>query len=409
MTATASTTTAVKHGGPLSGVRIADISQYQTATSASMLLAFLGAEVIKIESMERLDRFRRMPEGLDHNFIFHEYNAGKLSVRLNLKHAEGAELAKKLILEHCDGLMSNFRAAAMDRVGLGYAALRETRRDLVIVSISNSGTEGPESHLPGYATTFVAAGGLAHLSGYEDGPPSELIAWPDTSTGVWGAFAMMAGLMRSRRTGQGIYLDVSGREWVTSMIGDVMLDYFINQRTARRRGNDDEIAAPHNCYQCQGDDRWLSIAVSNDVQWASLRAAMGEPTWADDARFADQGGRWEHRREIDERLSEWTRDQDAEALTQQLWEHRVPASAVLSGKDLVENEHLRARDAFVPVHHPMVGERAMVCPPWRFERMPARIAKAAPWLGEGDDYVLRELLGLSDDEVTRLINEQAVY
>jgi benzylsuccinate CoA-transferase BbsF subunit len=396
-------------GGPLAGVRIADLTHWQAGPAASMLLAFLGAEVIKVESMQHLDHYRRTGDGIDQSFSFHEFNAGKFSVRLNLKHPEGAHLARRLIIERCDGVMFNLRAGALDALGLGYEDLRRQRPDLVVVSISNSGTTGPESSFLGYATTFVAGGGLAYLSGWGDGPPTEHVGWPDTAVGAWGTYAMLAGLMRRQRSGQGMFYDVSGRESMAAVIGDVILGQQLSGRTAMRIGNRDEVAAPHNAYPCAGDDAWVSIAVADDRQWAGLCAALEHPAWMKDARFADQRGRWKHQDELDRNLSEWTRTHTAHEVTAILQRVGVPSAPVFSNKDMYHDEHLRARGAFVTLQHSIAGERRTVGPPWRFDRTPSSIPRPAPWFGEHDHYVLGGLLGLSEDEITRLTSIEAVY
>jgi CoA:oxalate CoA-transferase len=398
-----------RRGGPLTGVRIADLTHWQAGPAASMLLAFLGAEVIKVESMQHLDHYRRTGESIDTSFSFHEFNSGKLSVRLNLKHPEGAHLARRLIVEHCDGVMFNLRAGALDALGLGYDDLHRERPDLVVVSISNSGVTGPESSFLGYATTFVAGGGLAYLSGWEDGPPTEHVGWPDTAVGAWGAYAMLAGLMRRQRSGQGMFYDVSGRESIAALIGDVILDQSLTGRTATRIGNRDETAAPHNAYPCAGEDEWVSIAVADDRQWAALCEALGHPAWAQDARFASQRSRWQHQEELDCHIGEWTRTRTARQVTEALQRCGVPSSPVFSNREMYNDEHLRARGMFVTLRHSIAGERTLVGPPWRFDRTPSGIPRPAPWFGEHDQYVLSGLLGLSEDEITRLTAIEAVF
>jgi crotonobetainyl-CoA:carnitine CoA-transferase CaiB-like acyl-CoA transferase len=397
------------HTGPLAGVRIADVSHWQAGPAAGMLLAFLGAEVIKVESMQHLDYYRRNGEGIDQSFSFHEFNAGKLSVRLNLKHREGANLARRLIVEQCDGMLFNLRTDSLAQAGLGYHDLCRERPDLVVVAISNSGTTGPEAGFLGYATTFVAGGGLAYLSGYADGPPTEHIGWPDTAVGAWGAFTMLAGLMRRQRTGRGGYFDVSGREGIATLVGDAIVDQALHGVSAARMGNRDPEAAPHNNYPCSGDDEWVAIAVTDDSQWDGLCAALGHPAWARDPRFADQRGRWRNQEELDRHLIAWTRVRTKAAVTRALQRFGVPAAPVFNSRDMFADDHLRQRGAFATLHHSIAGDVTTVGPPWRFGRTPVRISRPAPWFGEHDQYVLRDLLGLSEQEIARLTEVEAVY
>jgi benzylsuccinate CoA-transferase BbsF subunit len=396
-------------GGPLAGIRIAELTHWQAGPAAGTLLAYLGAEMVKIESRSHLDHYRRTGPDIEHSAQFHEFNSGKLSVRLNLKHPDGAALARRFILEHCDGLLFNIRKGSLEEAGLGAEGLFEERPDLVIVSLSLSGTTGPEADYVGYATNFVAGGGLSHLTGYEDGPPVELVAWPDTAVGAWAAFTMVAGLLRRRRTGRGSFSDLSGRECISALIGDALAGQALFARQPERAGNQVSEAAPNNAYPCAGDDEWVAVSVTSDAEWSGLRRALGEPAWAKGPRFASQAMRWQNQGEIDSRLAEWTSKQSAGKLTELLQEFGVPVAPVMSNKDVSESEHVRQRGAIITVDHPLAGPRAMVGPPWRFDKTPTISSRSAPWLGEHDMYVLSELLGLTEEEVERLTRIEAVH
>ena len=286
--------TDAKNKGPLSGVRVADFSVHAAGPFAGLMLAELGAQVIKIESSARLDITRRPhtmygkpPSG------FEQVNANKLSITLNLKEPRAVELALELV-RLSDLVLENFRPGVLERLGLGFDRLREVKRDLLMVSISANGQTGPERGYSGYAPMFAAAGGLGFLTGYPDGPPVELRHAMDHTGGVMGALCAVAALCGRANgpvssgagsvtdaTGQdrSLHLDVSVRDVATAFIGPALLDYAMNQREQAPQGNGPSpmmpAASPYGVYRCKGDDQWVSIAVTSDTEWRNLCRALG--------------------------------------------------------------------------------------------------------------------------------------
>ncbi|MEX0683395.1 MAG: CoA transferase [Dehalococcoidia bacterium] len=401
---------------PLAGYRIADLTHWQAGPSASLLLSYLGAEVIKVESLTHIDRYRRgpgpvdlsQPEAWERMPGFHEFNAGKLSVRLNLRTDDGAELMRKLLTQ-CDGMIYNLRQAAIERLGLDFPRIHSLNPRLVVVSISNAGTTGPDGNNFGYATTFAALGGLSYVSGYRDMAPCEHTSWPDTVVGSWGALAMLSGLRQREETGAGLFLDVSGQEAMAWLVGDLLLGYAMNGNIPSRMGNDDEAMAPHNCYRCAGDERWIVIAVASEPEWLAFVRVIGGPAWADEPRFRTALARWRHRHELDELISAYTIRQDNAKLAQRLQSEGVAAAPSYSSAELFADPHLADRGYFREVTHSLCGTQLMAGPPWRFSATPAALQRSAPLFGEHDDYVYRDLLELSPDQVARLRECQVLY
>ena len=262
------------NNGPLAGIRVTEFTSAWAGPYATCLLGFLGAEVIKVESRKRLDHARNLSfstgkrfSGPNESSVFNNLNLNKKSVTLNLSKPKAVELAKRLV-ELSDVVMENMRPGVVPRLGLGYEVLKEIKPDLVYISSSSCGQTGPEREYVGYAPTFAALGGFSHITGYEDWPPSNFMGSMDLRSATTSAFAILTALIYRHRTGEGQYIDLASQETIAVLAGDVLLDYFMNQRVPGRKGNKDEWMAPHNCYRCQGDDKWVSIAVATDPEMA---------------------------------------------------------------------------------------------------------------------------------------------
>ena len=395
--------------GPLSGIRVADFSVHAAGPFAGLMLAEMGAQVIKIESSARLDITRRT-----HTMYgkppssFEQINANKMSACLNLKEPRAVELALELA-RVSDLVLENFRPGVFERLGIGYASLRQVKPDIILVSLSSNGQSGPESNYAGYAPMFAALGGLGHLTGYPDGPPVELRHGMDHTGGMLAAFAAVAALCAKRRTELGQHVDVSVRDMGTAFIGPALLDYAMNGREANRQGNRDDTAAPQGVYRCLGDDAWVSISVGSQQEWRGLIDAMGRPAWAGGDRFGDAFRRWKHHDELDGLIGAWTATSTPREVTEKLQSHGVAAFPSLSPDQVVSDPHLLAREAFPTVTHPEKGKQRAVVPPWRFSKTPARIDQWTPDLGEHNLEVFHGILGLAKSEVEALEKAQIVW
>lgn len=401
--------------GPLKGVRITEFTSAWAGPYATCLLGFLGAEVIKVESRRRVDHSRNLAfttgkvfSGPDESPVFNTLNLNKMSVTLNLSKPEAIEIAKRLVKES-DVVVENMRPGVVPRLGLGYEVLCEVKPDLVYLSSSSCGQTGPEREYVGYAPTFAALGGLSFVTGYEDWPPSNFMGSIDLRSAAAAAFAILTALLYRQRTGEGQYIDLASQETIAVLCGDFFLEFVLNGEIPMRQGNKDESMAPHNCYPCRGEDKWVSIAVATDQEWQSLCQVMGMPELADDERFAQSRKRWENQEELDRIIGQWTSDKDYYEITESLQAVQVAASPSLSSEGLFKDPHLKERNLFREIEHPVIGKDWVTAPPWILSETPAEIKRHAPLLGEHNDLVLRQMLGMSPEEIKKLEEEEVIY
>lgn len=379
---------------PLADVRIADFTIHAAGPFCTHLLSQLGAECIKIESRTRPDAFRKPHAvyGRMSAATFDQVSANKLSVRLNLKQPEAVALAKQLVVIS-DITTESFRPGVMTRLGLGFDELRKSKPDLVMLSLSACGQSGPDSHFAGYAPLFGAWGGLGSMTGYSDGPPVEMRHVMDHSAGLHAAVATMAALHQRRRTGQAQHVDLAAREVASAMIGDALVQASVGV-TPARLGNGDLGMAPHGIYATAKPDRWLTLAVRNDVEWQTLLQLLGRA--CRDSRFATVQGRLQHHDDLDRLLSQWFANCDADAMAERLQQVGICAHVSWNMEDIANDVHLRARQALTEVSAPDIPPRLAVGAPARFSRTDdVGIRRLTPALGQDEDYVFGELLGLS--------------
>jgi crotonobetainyl-CoA:carnitine CoA-transferase CaiB-like acyl-CoA transferase len=381
---------------PLGGIRIADFTIHAAGPFCTQLLSQLGAQCIKIESKTRPDAFRKPHAvyGRMSAATFDQVSVNKLSVRLNLKQPEAVALAKRLVTMS-DVTAESFRAGVMKRLGLGFDDLRALKPDVILLSLSSCGQSGPDAHFAGYAPLFGAWGGLGWMTGYTDGPPVEMRHVMDHSAGVHAAVATMAALHQRRRTGRAQHIDLAAREVASAMIGDALIQASLGLSPVRP-GNGHLSMAPHGVYPTEQPDRWLTLAVRNDAEWQALVRELDQPVAAGDPRFATADGRLRHRHELDVLLAQWLATRNADATAERLQRAGVCAHVSWSMQDIADDPHLRARGATTEVSSPALPPRLAVGAPARFSKTQnVGIRRSTPALGQDEDYVFGELLGLS--------------
>lgn len=395
---------------PLAGVRIADFTIHAAGPFSTHVLSQLGAECIKIESRTRLDAFRK-PHAVYGRMTaatFDQVSSNKLSVRLNLKKPEAVTLAKRIVAIS-DAAAESFRAGVMKRLGLDFDSLLEVKPDLVMLSLSSCGQTGPDSHFAGYAPLFGAWGGLGWMSGYSDGPPVEMRHVMDHTSGYHAAVALLAALHQSRRTGQGQYIDLAAREVASAMIGDALVLASLGMEP-QRTGNGDLSMAPHGVYPTATPDRWLTLAVRDDEQWRTLTTVLDQQAAADDPRFATREARRCHQNVLDELLTHWLSMVDADATAAALQQAGVSAHVSWNMQDIADDPHLHERGTLPEVHDPSVAKRLAVGAPARFSATnDVGIRRATPELGQDEDYVFGELLGLSSAQRRDLEEREVIF
>lgn len=399
----------------LKGIRIVEFTSGAVAPVAGEILAVMGAEVIKIESTKWVDWLRQFPHPstmmeppVNASEPFNLSNINKLGIRLNLRTAKGVEIAKRIV-KLCDIILENLRPGVIDKLGLGYETIRQIRPDIIMLSASASGAKGPEAHIKGYAPLFAALGGLSDITGYKDGPPAEIRSTMDYTASFTIVVAVMAALIHRQRTGEGQFIDLAAREAVVSLVSDAIMDYTMNGRVASRDGNKDHFMAPHNCYRCKGNDKWISICVANDEEWQAFCKAIGNPEWTKDERFSDQLSRWKNQEELDPLVKEWTLNYTYYEAMEILQKAGVAAVPSFSADDIYGNPHLAERQFTEILVHSEVGAHVTILPPWRLSVTPQQVVRDAPCLGEHNQYVYGELLGISDKEIQELTEEEVIY
>jgi crotonobetainyl-CoA:carnitine CoA-transferase CaiB-like acyl-CoA transferase len=401
---------------PLEGLRVADFSWVWAGPYCTMHLAYLGAEVIKIESQAHLDLMRRLPiaprgvkPGVDSSGPFNQWNQGKKSIRLNLGKAEGIALAKELT-QQSDVVLDNFATGVMDGLGLGYEELKKLKPDLIVVSISGYGHTGPLKEYMGYGPAIPPLTGLSALTGYQNGPPQELgVSIGDPNAGIMAAAAICAALAARKRTGRGQYIDVPLWSAATVLAAEGWMEYAMNGKEPARQGNRDVWMAPHNCFRCSGEDAWVAIACGTEEEWQALCRVMGQPQLIDHPQFRTASDRKTHEDELEQFITAWTIQHDRWEITRSLQTVDIAAFPSMSSKDLVENGHLNGRGFFARLPHPEVGTQTHTGIPWIFTNAPNGVRSPAPLLGQHTDEVLRDVLRYTDEDIARLREQQVLY
>jgi crotonobetainyl-CoA:carnitine CoA-transferase CaiB-like acyl-CoA transferase len=398
---------------PLEGIRVADLTMVWAGPYATRLLGDMGAEVIKIESVQVWDQLRglgSLPPETERRYnksaYFNHNNRNKYGATLNLRHPRGKELFLELV-KQCDVVMENYRAEVMDRLGLHYEALRTVNPDIIMVSMPGHGKTGPERDYVAYGTNVEQLAGVVSLTGYEGEQPQKTgISFGDPMAGTAAAGAVALALHYRNRTGRGQYIDLAQREALSAFVGEQMVGYSMSQETPGPRGNKHPFHAPHGVYPCQSrdeeDDPWVAIACESDAQFVALCAVIGEADLATDPRFATEADRYRNQETLAAPIAAWTQGRDKMAAMEELQAAGVPAGAVLSVQDLTASPQLRARGFWESVSDPDAGTWEMEGPAWVLTSNPAHVRLPAPNFGEHNQYVFGELLGQSAAELAAL-------
>ena len=382
--------------GILRGLRVLDLTRVLAGPFTTRILADFGAEVIKIQS-------KKIATGAESNTApyFCAWNRNKRSMTLDLGHPEARELFLKLV-KISDVVVENFSSRVMSNWDLNYDRLKEVNRKLIMLSMSGMGQTGPWKDYVAFGPTLQSLGGLTYLTSYSQDEPVGLgYAYADLVSGLYGAMAILAALEYRDRMGQGQYIDLSEYEAVCTMIGPTLMDTFVNQNEIFPKGNagDHMPAAPYGCYKCLGEDRWCVIAVFTKEEWHAFCRVLGNPVWAKEDRYSSIPMRKDNKEELDRRIEKWTAKRTAKSIVQSLQRAGVSAGMVQNAEDLAKDPQLLARNFFEPVNHPALGETKTDTSPIHFLDSPKGPLKGSPLLGEDNQYVYKELLGLSEDTI----------
>ena len=390
---------------PLAGIRVLDLTWVWAGPFGSMNLAHLGADVIRVESSVRPDLYRRGPAAppdieptLNTNGMFNQWNQGKRSVAVDLRHPRGIEIVKRLVAE-VDIVFQNFATGVLERLGLGYDVLKAIDPRVILASVSGYGQSGPYRAYMGYGPATGPLSGLASASGFPGGGPEETgVAMPDPTAGITAAYAVTAALLRRDETGVGEHLDVTLWEATAALNLDGWMEFALRGSQAERIGNRDPRMAPHGCFPAAGDDEWVTIACTDEDFVALAELVPG----LDDERFATVESRKRHEDALEDLVGRWTRLHDRWFVTGLLQARGIAAFPSFTCKDVIEDPHLNARGFVERLAHPEVGARAHTGIPWRLSVRPNGVRTPAPQLGGHTDEVLGEVLGLDDAEIADL-------
>ena len=389
----------------LTGLRMADLTQQYAGPLGTELLAYYGMEVVKIETGTIASKER---EAAVHACM----NRGKLGCTINLRHPEGKDLFRQLVAKS-DVVVDNFSSGVLERLGFSYNALQKINPGIVQAVMPGWGLSGPLQSWVAWGWQLLAYTGIMRLWGYPDSPMETRckIAWPDRVGSVTMALGVLAALEYQARTGKGQFIEAGMLEAQGSMLGPAILDYTINGNEWDAMGYREILGAPYTpygCYPCSGDDNWIIIACAGDDEWQSMVNVIGKSSWAADAKLVLQSGRKEHRDELDQKLSEWTRKNTARQVFRLLQEAGVAAGIPSSGEDLFHDIHLRARGHIVETEAQPWGKMSHHGLPGIPSRSQASAARPAPWIGAHNDRVFGEILGLSVERIAELKNMEAI-
>lgn len=397
-------------GLPLAGVRVLDFTWVVAGPVATRVLADHGAEVVKIE--------RKLPPPLGDRKrgLQNDLHRDKLSAAINMSHPKGLELARRLAAMS-DLVIDNFSARVMRSWGMDYASLVKVKPDIICISMSGLGHTGPRSSYVSYGPTLQALGGYTRLMADANGEPAGYgYSYADMSGGYTGALAALIALWHRRRTGRGQFIDLSQFEAVAGVIGPSLLDIAVNGREQQPPfyASQEGPAAPHGVYRCRAldgdDDRWVAIAVRSQGEWERFAGAIGSPAWSSDPKFHTLYLRMKNREELDAHVTRWTRERSAEAAMATLGRAKVPAGAVSNGADMCARDpQLRERGFWPALTHPDGSPSQVTGIPFKLSAGSGSVRTIAPEVGENNDYVLGDLLGLGRAEREELIAAGAVW
>ena len=402
---------------PLSNIRVLDFTHVRMGPQITQWLAIMGAEVIKVETKVRPEPFQnvgrpgRLTEPVRYRVgYFASLNYSKMSITINMKSPKAIELARDLI-KHIDIIVENFRGGVMERWGLGYDDLKKINPGIIVCSASGFGRTGPMKDEAAYAPVIDGLAGYAYVNGYPDGEPAEAgpRGFADTIAAFHGAYAILAALYRRSTTGEGQFLDISMVEAEVAFAPEALIEYAINGRVRGRMGNVDESMAPHGVYRCKGPDKWVAIAVANDEEWASLCKAMGHPKWTKDARFSDALSRWNNRNELDALIETWTTKHSHYEAMEILQKAGVAAGASLNVEEVCENPHLNERGFLVDIEYPDKSMIRRLAFPLMLSGSGRGVYTHPPEVGDQNNYVFKEIMGLSDEKIKQLEAEKVIY
>ena len=399
---------------PFDGVKVADFSWIMVGPTTAKYLADHGATVVRVETERPPDRLRaagpfkdRLP-GTNRSQFFGDFNTSKLSLSLNLKNPAAVAVARRLIA-WADVSIESFTPGTVDDLGIGYETARALNPSIIMASTCLMGQSGPAAAFAGYGYHAGAIAGFYEILGWPDRPPdAPWVAYTDTIAPRFLAATIMAALDHRRRTGAGTHIDAAQLEMAVQFLAPQIIDFNVSGRVVSRNGNRSDTMAPHGAFPCSGDDQWCAVAVESDEQWDALHRVLGDPVWGRDDRFRRAEGRLRHQDEIDRHLSQWTGGRSALEVMHLLQSAGVPAGVVQRSSDLLRDPQLAHRNFFRFMDHPEMGNIPYSGHQFRICGYESGPRFPAPLLGQHNELVLREILAMTDEEITEVVAAGAI-
>ncbi len=401
-----------KREGVFSGLTILAFCWAVVGPLTMKFFADHGATVIRVETSKRPCTMRSSAPYKDNvpNYnkggYFNYYNSNILSLSLNMQLPEAREIAKRLAVE-CDVFMENYTPGNMEKWGLSYEELKKLRPDIIMMRQSGYGSWGPYKNLPAFGMVLVPIAGLPNFIGWprKEPLPVGVSAYTDCISPRFATAALIAALDYRKKTGKGQLLDLSQFEAAIYFLAPAVLEYDVNGREPERIGNSSPDAAPHGVYPCTGDDRWCTIAVSDDEEWASLCREMGKPQYAADPRFNTLASRKQNENELNKTIGEWTAGLTAEDVMERLQTAGVPAGVVKNAADVYNDPQLRKRNIYWPMEHSEMGMFTHLGQSFQLSKTPSKAYSPSPLLGEHTEYICTKLMGMPDEEFIDLMQK----
>lgn len=388
------------------GVKVAEFAWVVVGPSTSRYLAEHGATVVKIESHKRLDTnrvnspFVNNEPSPDNSMFYGRHNPNKYSVSIDMKSKGGMELAWKLI-NWADIVTETFSPGTMEKWGIGYEDVKKVRPDIIYMSSSMQGRGGPHSSYAGYGQNACNFSGFAEISGWPDRKASQPWgAYTDYVCCRFAAFALIGALIQKKLTGKGQYIEQSQFESSLHFLMPAIMDYQVNGKIMGRMGNRTPLFAPHGVFQCKEEDRWVAITVLTEAMWQDFCKAIGNPDLAKQKEFATLADRKQNEDKLEEIVTAWTMQHTHQEVEDILQRAGVAAHIVSRPSDVYKDEQLKARNYWVPLQHEVMGlQKFEPQSGFIMSKTPRQITMPSPLVGQHNEYVFKELLGMSDDEI----------
>jgi benzylsuccinate CoA-transferase BbsF subunit len=402
----------VRQEKPFSGIKVLEFCWAGVGPFSLNYLPFYGAEVIKVETGLRPDITRtgapykdNIPDLENSAYFSWTHGVKKFDITLNLKHPKGIEIARRLVA-WADVVGESFTAGVMEKYGLGYEDLKKIKPGIIMFRTCAHGHTGALAKQSSTGFSLTTLSGFNSMSGWPDRPSYPLSGpYTDFIAPLFGGLALIAALDYRRRTGKGQCIELAQHEAVINFLTPVILDYIVNQRELTINGNRSACVAPHGVYPCRGNDRWCAIVVSTDEEWHSFCQVIGNPAWTKDPKFTSLPDRIKNSDELDNLIEEWTTNFTAEQVMTMMQAAGVSAGVVENAEDLFQDPQLKHYQHFHELDHPILGRLAYYQGPgFRLSEASYEVARP-PLLGEHNEHVYCEILGISDDEFVQLMQE----